>query len=126
VNGACRSEFVSGDASLPRRRVPILLLCIAPAADLVSSAQEGPMKKSLMLIFPLLPLFVSQLSGCGPLAMQANDDRRVKFDNYFTEPFSARNQPAATSQEKELTLLEKGYAKIGNLEVLRATERCLP
>jgi ankyrin repeat protein len=79
-----------------------------------------------MLISLLLLLFVSQLSGCGPLAMQANDDRRVKFDNYFTEPFSARNQPAAATREEDRDLLKKGYAKIGKLEVQRVTERCIP
>jgi hypothetical protein len=36
ANGAYRSEFVSGDASLPRCRVLILLPFIAPAAGLVS------------------------------------------------------------------------------------------
>jgi len=83
--------------------------------------------KPFLVLSLFAMLAAPPLSGCGITTMLgADDDRRVKFDNYFTDPFSARNQPAATSQEKELKLLEKGYARIGTLEVLRVTERCLP
>jgi len=83
---------------------------------------------SSIKIFSMLALLgLSLLAGCVSLAMQAaDDDRRVKFDNFFTDPFSARNQPAAASREEDRNLLGKGYAKIGTLEVQRVTERCLP
>jgi ankyrin repeat protein len=83
--------------------------------------------KPFLVLSLIAMLAAPLLSGCGITTMLgADDDRRIKFDNYFTDPFSARNQPAATSQEKELKLLEKGYARIGTLEVLRVTERCQP
>ncbi|UCH20693.1 MAG: hypothetical protein JSU83_19500 [Deltaproteobacteria bacterium] len=67
------------------------------------------MKKCAVIV--LFFLFI--INGCAELA----GNRKVDFTPLIRGDFSARTQPAKISKEASDALLEKGYAKLGVIEV---------
>jgi ankyrin repeat protein len=66
--------------------------------------------------------FLFIISGCAELM----GNRRVDYTPLIRGDFDARTQPAKISIEASDALLEKGYAKLGVIEVEHVIERCLP
>jgi ankyrin repeat protein len=67
-------------------------------------------------------LFLFIVSGCAEMAR----NRQVEFTPLVRGDFAARTQPAKFSKEASDALLEKGFAKLGVIEVEHVIERCLP
>ena len=86
----------------------------------VSDIQTGRCCMKRYAAIVLFFLFI--VSGCAEMAR----NRQVDFTPLIRGDFAARTQPARISKENSDTLLEKGYAKLGVIEVEHVIERCLP
>ena len=76
----------------------------------------------LRFMRPLPPTWRMAALGAALVVLSGCSTLEVKYEPVTQTDFSARSQPAKISNESELSLIERGYAKIGTVQANTETE----